>query len=86
MRRKQDNQTPVPLTADALLRAIPSRLAALFCHFVGRRSSWRFFGGLVRQGYAAREEGCKAIGVELSEEYTQTAIKRLKQGVLEFTE
>jgi len=44
------------------------------------------FNGSGTTTYAAREEGCKAIGVELSEEYTQTAIKRLKQGVLEFAE
>ena len=42
------------------------------------------FNGSGTTTYAAREEGCKAIGVELSEEYTQTAINRLRQGVLEF--
>jgi site-specific DNA-methyltransferase (adenine-specific) len=43
------------------------------------------FNGSGATTYAAREEGCKAIGIELSEEYCAIAKKRLKQGVLDLS-
>jgi DNA modification methylase len=43
------------------------------------------FNGSGATTYAAREEHCKAIGIDLSAEYCADAAKRLRQGVLDFS-
>ncbi len=40
------------------------------------------FNGSGATTYAAREESCKSIGIELNEEYCQIAVNRLKQSTL----
>ena len=42
------------------------------------------FNGSGTTTYAAREEGCRAVGIELSEEYCDIAVNRLRQYVLTF--
>ena len=43
------------------------------------------FMGSGTTGKMARINGCKFIGIEISEKYCELAVKRLQQGVLDFT-
>lgn len=69
--RFHPTQKPVPVMKWCIQRA-PQPVASVLDPFMGSGTT------LV----AARDMGCKAIGIEIEERYCEIAVKRLAQGVL----